>query len=220
MFRFFETRIDPFRDHDDSMPPASLFGYYGRYCRQVWPYLAALMTISLIVSLIEVTILRFIGALVDLLRSTSPDKVLHAPRRRVPGDGAVDPHRPSDGELCPRPHRPAGDRAGNDESHPLADASLCLAPVGELFRQRLRRPDRLQHRDGGGVAAQLGGADHRCAVVRDGIRVQRALHLRADRLASRLSFEAYGSPSTCRRCRISCRESGADRKRSPTCARR
>src|SRR5271168_1123501 len=76
MFRFFETRIDPFRDHDDSTPPASLFGYYGRYCRQVWPYLVALMTISLIVSLIEVTILRFIGALVDILRSTSPDKVL------------------------------------------------------------------------------------------------------------------------------------------------
>jgi ATP-binding cassette, subfamily B, multidrug efflux pump len=33
MFRFFETRIDPFREHDESMPPASLFGYYGRYCR-------------------------------------------------------------------------------------------------------------------------------------------------------------------------------------------
>ena len=77
MFRFFETRIDPFRDHDDHMPPANLIGYYGHYCRQVWPYLAALMTISLIVSLIEVTILRFIGALVDLLRSTSPDQVLH-----------------------------------------------------------------------------------------------------------------------------------------------
>jgi ATP-binding cassette subfamily B multidrug efflux pump len=76
MFRFFETRIDPFRDHDDSTPPATLVGFYGRYCRQVWPYLAALMTVSLIVSLIEVTILRFIGALVDLLRSTSPDNVL------------------------------------------------------------------------------------------------------------------------------------------------
>ena len=24
MFRFFESRIDPFRDHDDSMPPATL----------------------------------------------------------------------------------------------------------------------------------------------------------------------------------------------------
>ena len=78
MFRFFETRIDPFRDHDESTPPATLFGYYGRYCRQVWPYLVALMTISLIVSLIEVTILRFIGALVDLLRSTSPEEVLRA----------------------------------------------------------------------------------------------------------------------------------------------
>ena len=101
MFRFFETRIDPFRDHDDSMPPASLIGYYGRYCLEVWPYLAALMAISLIVSLIEVTILRFIGALVDLLRSTSPDHVLHDHGRRVPGDGAIDPHRPSAGELCP-----------------------------------------------------------------------------------------------------------------------
>src|SRR6202050_3273303 len=76
MLRFFETSLDPFRERDESMPPASLIGYYGRYCRQVWPFLAALMTISLIVSLIEVTILRFVGALVDMLRATSPDVAL------------------------------------------------------------------------------------------------------------------------------------------------
>jgi ATP-binding cassette, subfamily B, multidrug efflux pump len=76
MLRFFEDSLDPFRAHDESMPPASLIGYYGRYCRQVWPFLVALMTVSLIVSLIEVTILRFVGALVDILRSTSPDEVL------------------------------------------------------------------------------------------------------------------------------------------------
>ena len=76
MFRFFETRIDPFREHDESMPPASLFGYYGRYCRQVWPFLVALMAIGLVVSLIEVSILRFVGALVDTLRSTSPARLL------------------------------------------------------------------------------------------------------------------------------------------------
>jgi ATP-binding cassette, subfamily B, multidrug efflux pump len=76
MLRFFETSLDPFREHDESMPPASLIGYYGRYCKQVWPFLVALMTISLVVSLIEVTILRFVGALVDMLRSTSPDAVL------------------------------------------------------------------------------------------------------------------------------------------------
>ena len=78
MLRFFETSIDPFRDHDASMPPASLIGYYGRYCRQVWPFLAALLTIGLIIALIEVTILRFIGALVDMLRATRPDDVLQA----------------------------------------------------------------------------------------------------------------------------------------------
>jgi ATP-binding cassette, subfamily B, multidrug efflux pump len=78
MLRFFENSLDPCRAHDESMPPANLIGYYGRYCRQVWPLLAALMTISLIVSLIEVTILRFVGALVDMLRATSPDEVLRA----------------------------------------------------------------------------------------------------------------------------------------------
>src|ERR1700757_265972 len=76
MLRFFEKSLDPFRKHEESMPPASLIGYYGRYCRQVWPFLVALMTTSLIVSLIEVTILRFIGALVDVLRSTTPDNAL------------------------------------------------------------------------------------------------------------------------------------------------
>jgi ATP-binding cassette subfamily B multidrug efflux pump len=77
MFRFFESLIDPFADHDETTPPANLIGFYWRYCRQVWPYLACLMAIGLVVSLIEVSILRFIGSLVDLLRATRPDRVLH-----------------------------------------------------------------------------------------------------------------------------------------------
>ena len=76
MFRLFERLVDPFRDHDESMPPATLFGYYARYCRQVWPLLVLLMAVGLIVSLIEVSILRFVGALVDTLRSTPPDELL------------------------------------------------------------------------------------------------------------------------------------------------
>ena len=72
MFRFFETRIDPFREHLDTMPPASLLGYYWRFCGQVWPYFVALMAIGLAVSLIEVQILRFVGALVDILRVSHP----------------------------------------------------------------------------------------------------------------------------------------------------
>jgi ATP-binding cassette subfamily B multidrug efflux pump len=76
MFRFFETRVDPFRAHDETVPPANLLGFYWRYCRQVWPFIAALMVVGLLVSLIEVAMLRFVGSLVDLLRATSPDHVL------------------------------------------------------------------------------------------------------------------------------------------------
>ena len=82
MLRFFETAIDPFREHDPSMPPSSLIGYYGRFCRQVWPFLAAMLAISLVIALIEVTILRSVGALVDILRETNPNDLLQAHGRQ------------------------------------------------------------------------------------------------------------------------------------------
>jgi ATP-binding cassette subfamily B multidrug efflux pump len=78
MFRFFETRIDPFRDHDDSTPPANLIGYYARFCRQVWPFLLALMAVGLVVSLIEVAVLRFVGALIDILRASGPGDLIRS----------------------------------------------------------------------------------------------------------------------------------------------
>ncbi len=76
MFRRFETLIDPFQPHDDSMPPPTLMAFYWRYCRQVWPYLLALMAIGLIVSLIEIAMLRYIGSIVDLLKATSPQQLM------------------------------------------------------------------------------------------------------------------------------------------------
>ena len=82
MLRFFETAIDPFREHDPSMPPPSLIGYYGRFCRQVWPFLAAMLAISLVIALIEVTILRSVGALVDILRETNRNDLLQAHGRQ------------------------------------------------------------------------------------------------------------------------------------------
>ncbi|MBN9000094.1 MAG: ABC transporter ATP-binding protein [Rhizobiales bacterium] len=75
MFRFFESRIDPFKPHDVTMPPATLWGFYMRYCRQVWPWLLALMVVGLVVSLIEVSMMRYIGSIVDLLKTTSPSQV-------------------------------------------------------------------------------------------------------------------------------------------------
>src|SRR5437868_2226601 len=76
MFRFIETRLDPFRCHDVPTPPGHLLGFSWRFCRQVWPYLACLMAVGLVVCLIEVSMLRYIGSLVDLLRATTPERVL------------------------------------------------------------------------------------------------------------------------------------------------
>ena len=75
MFSLFERLIDPFRAHDESMPPATVLAYYWRYCRQIWPLLVALTALGLVVSGIETAILSFSGALIDRLRDTPPDQV-------------------------------------------------------------------------------------------------------------------------------------------------
>ena len=66
MFRLFENLIDPFRAHDPRMPPPTLAAFYAYYVRQVWPVLLALMGIGLVISLIEVSIFRYVGAIVDI----------------------------------------------------------------------------------------------------------------------------------------------------------
>ena len=91
MFRKFESLIDVFRAHDESQPPAALIGYYWRFCRQTWPFLVALMASGLFTSLIEVSILRFVGEIVDLLRQTTPERLLADDGRLFLFMGFVDP---------------------------------------------------------------------------------------------------------------------------------
>ena len=51
-------------------------GFYWHYTRQVWPVLVALMAVGFVVALIEVSIFRYIASIVDLLKTTSPERVL------------------------------------------------------------------------------------------------------------------------------------------------
>ena len=76
MFSLFERLVDPFRRHDESMPPATVLAYYWRYCRQIWPLIGALVVLGLVISGIEATILSFSGALVDMLRTSTPSELL------------------------------------------------------------------------------------------------------------------------------------------------
>ena len=181
MFRFFENLIDPFRPHDQTMPPPTLLGFYWRYTRQVWPVLLALMAVGFVVSLIEVAMYR-------LCRRRS--STCWRRRRRT----ACSPTtaRPSCGwrfvvvvarpvaDHPPRPARPADAGAVLHQSRPLADAPLRAPPVGRLLRRRLRRADRLEDHPDRTGAPRVGGAGLRRAAGSSSIYAVSALVLFAE----------------------------------------
>jgi ATP-binding cassette subfamily B multidrug efflux pump len=71
MFRWFETRVDPFAPAPEGRPPDTIAAFYWHYIRPVWRPFAALLVIGLIGSLIEVMLMAFVGSLVDMMRAAS-----------------------------------------------------------------------------------------------------------------------------------------------------
>jgi ATP-binding cassette subfamily B multidrug efflux pump len=68
MFRWFETRIASFPDVPPARPPEALLAFYSYFIRPIWPAFVALLVAGLLGSLIEVTLLAFVGSLVDMMR--------------------------------------------------------------------------------------------------------------------------------------------------------
>src|SRR6185295_15765527 len=68
MYRWFETRIDAFPDESPARPPDTLFAFYAYFIRPVWPAFALLLVAGLLGSLIEVSLLAFVGSLVDMMK--------------------------------------------------------------------------------------------------------------------------------------------------------
>ena len=81
MLSFFERLIDPLKVPAAATPPTGLWRFYAHYIRQVWPGLAAILATGLIGALIEVSLLKFVGDLVDLLGASSPERLIadHGP---------------------------------------------------------------------------------------------------------------------------------------------
>src|SRR5262245_4917797 len=69
MFRWFETRIEAFPDEPPCRPPDRLLAYYVHFIRPVWPAFVALLVAGFLGSLIEVTLLAFVGSLVDMMKT-------------------------------------------------------------------------------------------------------------------------------------------------------
>ncbi|TAM50796.1 MAG: ABC transporter ATP-binding protein [Nevskiaceae bacterium] len=68
IFRWFETRIDAFKEPADGMPPTSVARFYAFYLRQVWPIFLATIVVGFFVAGIEVALFGFIGRVVDLAK--------------------------------------------------------------------------------------------------------------------------------------------------------
>jgi len=68
MFRWFETRIEAFPEDPPTRPPDTLLAFYAYFIKPVWPAFAVLLVAGFLGSLIEVSLLAFVGSLVDMMK--------------------------------------------------------------------------------------------------------------------------------------------------------
>ena len=77
IFKWFETRIDPFTTDEPPRPPSTMWAFYWHFVKPVWPWFAALMVVGLVGSLIELALYAFVGRVVDMMKDTkSPETFL------------------------------------------------------------------------------------------------------------------------------------------------
>ena len=67
MFRWFETRIDPFPDAPVRPAPARLIPFLWHYSRPAAPWLFAMMLLTIVIGIGEVLLFQFLGSIVDWL---------------------------------------------------------------------------------------------------------------------------------------------------------
>ena len=77
MFRWFETRIDPFAGGGDVRPPEGLWAFYWHFVRQAWPAFVLLIIVGFFGAVVEASLFAFVGNLVDRMReAASPETFL------------------------------------------------------------------------------------------------------------------------------------------------
>jgi ATP-binding cassette, subfamily B, multidrug efflux pump len=69
MFRWFESRIDPFALGGFVMPPSALLSFYWHFVRPVWPVFALILFFDLLAAISEVLLATFVAQLIDLMKS-------------------------------------------------------------------------------------------------------------------------------------------------------
>ena len=67
LFRWFETRIDPFPAEEPTKPPSGLLAFCLHYARPVWKSLALMSLTTAAIAIMEMMMYAFLGQLVDWL---------------------------------------------------------------------------------------------------------------------------------------------------------
>jgi len=78
MFRWFETRIDPFAPVAPGRPPDTIAAFYWHYIKPVWRPFAVLLVVGFVGSLIEVMLMAFVGNLVDMMSAAASPRTFFA----------------------------------------------------------------------------------------------------------------------------------------------
>mgnify|MGYP006168469295 CR=1 FL=1 len=76
MFRFFETRINPYPKGEPTTPPRKLLPFLLHYSRPLLPWLLAMSVLTGVISALEITFFDYMGQLVDWMGSTGRDSFL------------------------------------------------------------------------------------------------------------------------------------------------
>jgi ATP-binding cassette, subfamily B, multidrug efflux pump len=69
MFRWLETRIDPFVRAATVQPPNALFSFYWHYVKPIWAAFVLILFFDLLAALSEVVLATFLAQLIDLMKA-------------------------------------------------------------------------------------------------------------------------------------------------------
>ena len=72
MFKLFENLVDAFPPEEPETPPKSLSAFCMHYTKGVFPHLIAMACLTASIAVMEVSLFRFLGELVDLLSASTP----------------------------------------------------------------------------------------------------------------------------------------------------
>nr|WP_297269491.1 ABC transporter ATP-binding protein [Mesorhizobium sp.] len=89
IFRWFESRLDPFPDAEPTEPPRTFLAFCLHYARGTWPLIIAGAIFSAGIAIAEVWMFGFVGNIVDWLSAQSRETFLQTEKWKLAGMGFI-----------------------------------------------------------------------------------------------------------------------------------